>query len=263
MVRRRKDTNAVSKRGACECGVAHDRVATRPASGARRTKARIKPAAEAGSVTRPGRYARGPRPPGCTVRRRHRSNRTASGDQCCGDCSQSRIVSMYRADTSTSERKGERMLELAVSDCFVPCSYGSAAAAAARLPNPDRRGRRSIPPSCLVGPAPPPGRTRPSACTFASFARRGDARMFTLEGREAAARLEERHGRFPTGVNWTRKLLDRYRVEVQRQGLESVERAARALPLHRLRDQPFHLSIVSSTSEGAHEWDRSASPSSA
>jgi len=63
---------------------------------------------------------------------------------------------------------------------------------------------------------------------FAFFARTSpEARLRILEGRRA--RLEERQERFRTGVTRTRERLDRYTLELQRHGLESVEREVRWL----------------------------------
>lgn len=63
---------------------------------------------------------------------------------------------------------------------------------------------------------------------FAFFARTSpDARLRILEGRRG--RLEERRERFRTGMTRTRERLDRYTLELQRHGLESVEREVRWL----------------------------------
>ena len=74
----------------------------------------------------------------------------------------------------------------------------------------------------------PPGRTTASGCTSPSSARpRADVRLRILEGRRS--RLEERLEAFRAGLARTRERVDSYTLELQRHGLESVEREVRWL----------------------------------
>lgn len=68
----------------------------------------------------------------------------------------------------------------------------------------------------------------PFGVRFAFFARTdADTRMRILEGRRS--RLEERLATFRTSLQKTRERLDTYTLELQRHGLESVEREVRWL----------------------------------
>ncbi len=77
-------------------------------------------------------------------------------------------------------------------------------------------------------PARAPGTTRTSASTSRSSARRDtETRLRILEGRRS--RLEERLEGVRTSLARSRERLDTYTLELQRHGLESVEREVRWL----------------------------------
>ncbi len=74
--------------------------------------------------------------------------------------------------------------------------------------------------TCSPRAAPPPGRTRASACTSpSSAAPTPQTRLRILEGRRS--RLEERVDGFRAALARTRERLDSYTLELQRHGLES------------------------------------------
>ena len=97
-----------------------------------------------------------------------------------------------------------------------------------RLPA-HRRGQGALPGAARRERARPPGRTTASACTSpSSAAPTPTTRLRILEGRRVAARGAARRRSAPSLAR-TRERLDGYTLELQRHGLESVEREVRWL----------------------------------
>ena len=90
------------------------------------------------------------------------------------------------------------------------------------------RRARSTCRTCSTPPGPQRGRTRASACTSRSSARPTPP-YACASSRGAAAGLEERLDNVRSSLSRTRERLDTYTIELQKHGLESVEREVRWL----------------------------------